>query len=698
MLRTSIFAATVCALGCQSSKPPVSPRPATVDDSALRIRVARAEARRAGGVAELVELATGNDVHARELALRGLGRIGGEKAIETIEAAFADRDPRVVAAAFAAMGLRGALDDKLDWDGRAAVQAIVAGDDVTVRMAAAEALGRAATAGAQSQLVACVSDPQLAASCALALGRLGRRKIAFVPAAAPALIGATLSVDAAVRYAATYALAREHEPAADSAVAAALVTRIADEVPEIRATAIAGLAKRKALDVGRRGVEASLGDADWRVAVEAARALAGADEPGRALVATSLARRWSELVEGDAADAHVIIASLRALAGKPLTARTALDAVTALGERAGADTTLPAITRGWIQCLARVVAPPAAAGQIVEAIASCSLPDHLKLPLLVTDGLGDAAVRRAALRVLLAHDDPRVRAAGLGAFAATWKDADARGQQTLVSTLTAAIASKNPIVASAGIDAADAIYDAAGTDSPHRVTLDAAIAARARAESDVELSTQLYTTIGKRSVAGGADACRAGLSGHPVRAKAAVECLRQLGEAVDMPAPAPAAPPPHDVAGVIGHHVTWRLETTRGTLEIELRPDVAPWAVATIAALTQRGYYNGLELHRVVPNFVAQGGDPTQSGYGGPGFVLPAEPSSTLDGAGYVAGGVGMADAGPDSAGSQWFVMHGRAPHLDGRYTWVGSVIEGQKSADALQIGDRVERAEVVIK
>src|SRR5205085_8540530 len=121
-------------------------------------------------------------------------------------------------------------------------------------------------------------------------------------------------------------------------------------------------------------------------------------------------------------------------------------------------------------------------------------------------------------------------------------------------------------------------------------------------------------------------------------------------------------------------------------------PDVAPWAVATIVTLTRKGYHDGLELHRVVPDFVVQGGDPTQSGWGGPGFAIPAEPSS---GAGFVAGGVGIADAGRDSGGSQWFIMHSAAPHLDGRSTWIGSVISGGKSADALVIGDEVSKASV---
>jgi cyclophilin family peptidyl-prolyl cis-trans isomerase len=75
--------------------------------------------------------------------------------------------------------------------------------------------------------------------------------------------------------------------------------------------------------------------------------------------------------------------------------------------------------------------------------------------------------------------------------------------------------------------------------------------------------------------------------------------------------------------------------------------------------------------------------------------MIPAEPASSADGPGFVAGGVGIADAGRDSGGSQWFIMHSRAPHLDGRYTWIGSVVSGQKSADALLIGDKVVKATI---
>ncbi len=225
--------------------------------------------------------------------------------------------------------------------------------------------------------------------------------------------------------------------------------------------------------------------------------------------------------------------------------------------------------------------------------------------------------------------------------------------------------------------------------------------ARAPVEPDVEEAASILELAGSHHQTGARDACRAGLHRHPAIARAAVACLRSLGELhdADVGVESPAIqPPPVDVATVIGKRVRWKLETTRGEIEIELAPDVAPWGVAAIVALTRTGSYDGLDVHRVVPNFVAQGGDPTNSGTGGPPYMLPAEPASVLDGTGFVEGGVGLADGGPDSAGSQWFIMHSQAAHLDGRYTWVGAVASGQNVADSLLLGDRVLHATVTIE
>jgi cyclophilin family peptidyl-prolyl cis-trans isomerase len=696
--RLAIFVATGLSVGCPSKQPEA---PRADDDSALRVRIAHAEARRAAGVDELLELAQPtHDMRVRELALRGLGRVGGDKAIAALEAALDDQDVRIVAAACFAIGVLGSLDDNPKWQpgGKLLLSALP-----RTPLPALEALGRAGEAAAQAELATRVADkdPAIAAAAAHALARHGRRKLAWSPDARAALAKATAHTDSNVRYAATYALAREHEPPADEEVNAALVARIPDDNPETRAQAIAGLAKRphvidpsgpasgperSAIGAGRAQIEESLRDRDWRVAVEAVRALAGAngDAAGRMLVANSFAVRLAELSKGNEAEAHVVIEALRLFVERPLEDRAQM--MLALEAVASAKTLAP-LTRGWIQC---------SSAPTVDAVLSCGLPDHLRLTLLV-DLTKSAAItaKRAALRVLLAHDDPRVRAAGLNVLPETWKESDAKGQATIVGTIASAIATKNPIVAGTAVDIAGTVYDLIPPGDPLRTNLDTAITTRARTETDVEISASLYGIIGKRAIAGGAEICRAGLAGAPARAKAAAECLRALGEATALPTASAAEPPPGDPASVIGKKLFWHLTTTRGEIVIELRPDVAPWAVTSIVALTKRGFYDGLEFHRVVPNFVVQGGDPTQSGWGGPGYSLPAEPASSADGAGYVQGGVGMADSGRDSGGSQWFIMHSRAPHLDGRYTWIGSVVSGQKSADALLIGDKVEKARI---
>jgi cyclophilin family peptidyl-prolyl cis-trans isomerase/HEAT repeat protein len=742
VLRALLIVGTLLVGGCPSHGPAAPKAP---DDAPLRIRVAQAEVKRAAGVAELLALAADKDVHTRELALRGLGRSGDAKAYAALEQALTDPEPRVVAAAAAAIGVAASLDDK-PLSSAALVAALATAKDARTRTAIIEAIGRAGDENAQ---LAFVTDKQAdLEQVALAFGRFGRRKIKLQDAPRALLVAFSRHSDPRVRYAATYAIGREFEPGENADEVNALVARIADNEAEVRAQAIAALARRKAVAAGRVQIEVALRDGDWRVAVEAVRALAGAsgDDAGRAKVIDSLAVRLAALNSDDAGEGQVVVEAMRLLLEHPIAtqlqlppkaanatklqsqrwvqclraagtvqgasgwktapgttqgtatsagagAQGAAGTPTSAGSKAGAG----AQSTGGAQSGAATQLAPLAGAQTAEAIAQCPLQDHLKLPLmaeLFDEKRSDAGYRRAALRFLLGHEDPRVRAAGIGALPKTWKDGDEHAQATIVGTVISALAVKNPIVAGTAVDAAEQLYDAMGDASPLKATLDSAVVQRATTESDVELVQSLYGLIGKKKIASGAEACRMGLDLPPAAAKAASECLTALGEPKEA-TPREVAAPPVDPASVIGKRVVWHLKTTRGVIDIELRPDVAPWAVAVIVSLTQRGYYDKKEFHRVVPNFVVQGGDPTESGWGGPGFTLPAEPGSVLDGPGYVEGGVGMADAGRDTAGSQWFIMHSRAPHLDGRYTWVGSVVSGQKSADELQIGDRVESATV---
>lgn len=145
----------------------------------------------------------------------------------------------------------------------------------------------------------------------------------------------------------------------------------------------------------------------------------------------------------------------------------------------------------------------------------------------------------------------------------------------------------------------------------------------------------------------------------------------------------------------MGESPLWKLETNRGDVLIELKPASAPFTVSSIDELTRNGQCNGTTFHRVVRNFVIQGGDfDRRDGFGGPGYRLPTEPSFES----FVPGMAGIASSGPDTEGSQFFVTHTWTPHLDGLYTIFGEVIEGMDVVENIQIGDIVLQATIIIR
>ena len=134
------------------------------------------------------------------------------------------------------------------------------------------------------------------------------------------------------------------------------------------------------------------------------------------------------------------------------------------------------------------------------------------------------------------------------------------------------------------------------------------------------------------------------------------------------------------------------LELPTGMVTIELLPELAPHHVARIKELVRKGFYDGTPFHRVIDGFMAQGGDPTGTGTGGSGTKLRAE----FNGEPFVRGIVGMArSASPDSADSQFFIMLGSAPSLDGHYTVVGRVLDGMSSVDRIKKGDPADNGMV---
>ena len=129
------------------------------------------------------------------------------------------------------------------------------------------------------------------------------------------------------------------------------------------------------------------------------------------------------------------------------------------------------------------------------------------------------------------------------------------------------------------------------------------------------------------------------------------------------------------------------IETNRGTIQVELYPEIAPNTVRNFLALVHKGFYDGTIFHRVIPGFMIQGGDPQGTGMGGPGYSIRGEFSANgfENNLKHTRGVLSMARAmHPDSAGSQFFLMVEDAPHLDGQYASFGKVISGIEVCDAI--------------
>ena len=139
-------------------------------------------------------------------------------------------------------------------------------------------------------------------------------------------------------------------------------------------------------------------------------------------------------------------------------------------------------------------------------------------------------------------------------------------------------------------------------------------------------------------------------------------------------------------AAIATADVTATIETSKGTIKLQLFADKAPVTVANFVNLANRGFYNGLKFHRVIKGFMIQGGDPSGNGSGGPGYMFRDEFSPDLKHTG--PGILSMANRGPDTNGSQFFITHVATPHLDGRHTVFGKVLSGQNVVDGIEQGD----------
>jgi len=136
-----------------------------------------------------------------------------------------------------------------------------------------------------------------------------------------------------------------------------------------------------------------------------------------------------------------------------------------------------------------------------------------------------------------------------------------------------------------------------------------------------------------------------------------------------------------------------QLKTSKGTIVLALYPEHAPHTVNNFVFLAEQGFYDGLSFHRVIEGFMIQGGDPTGTGRGGPGYTFDDEVEDnplTHD-----VGVISMANAGPNTNGSQFFITRAPQPHLDGKHTVFGKVQDGQDVVDSIEQGDTIQNVTI---
>ena len=146
-------------------------------------------------------------------------------------------------------------------------------------------------------------------------------------------------------------------------------------------------------------------------------------------------------------------------------------------------------------------------------------------------------------------------------------------------------------------------------------------------------------------------------------------------------------------SNAISEDLIANITTSKGVIKIKLTPEKTPLTVANFVNLSKRGFYNGLTFHRVISDFMIQGGDPLGNGTGGPGYRFQDEFDSSLKH--NRPGTLSMANAGPNTNGSQFFITHVATPWLDGKHAVFGYVEEGQDVVENVRQGDKIEKLEI---
>ena len=677
--RLLVAGAVALAAASCAAKPPlavVPPPPPTYDQKMAAIL--HLEDRRTltdatltpASVGTLQTLVADSEGRVRRRAALAIGRVGLSDGIAPLSTALAtDAEPEVRAMAAFALGLIG------DAAASTALLPALGDPDPRIQGRAAEALGligHAPAAGSIAGMAAALvkagalagvasddeTSPQTPAVEALRLGVYALARLEAIDELRAVVIGAD-GAPVSDWWPLAYALQRVGKPAA---------------LPTLRVWLSRGGSTTRAF--AARGL-GTLKDAQSRSALEALVK----DEKQATGVRVQAMRALAAI--GDRRSASV----LAPLIGKASSNTLRLEAVAALGavgDPAAAEIIVDFLEDAW--------APMRVASQAALARAD---PETFMTVLSGLDVDRDWTVR-AALATTLAGLGPDVAALRLDQLA---RDADPKVR---APALTAQAAIKAPNAAEhflAGLTHPDPVVRAAAAGGLVATKPAGAIAALMKAYEASAADTTyvaraaILTALKAIDAAAAAPLLTAALNDKEWAVRVRAAALLRTGDAASSaipqrPAPAPTEPALDDTAPMIAPTVSPQayVQTTRGEIRIELAVLDAPRTVASLVALVGRGFFDGLAWHRIVPDFVAQGGDPRGDGEGGPGYTIRDE----LNVRPYVRGTVGMALDWKDTGGSQFFITHSPQPHLDARYTVFGHVVSGIEVVDRLEPGDRI--------
>ncbi len=288
--------------------------------------------------------------------------------------------------------------------------------------------------------------------------------------------------------------------------------------------------------------------------------------------------------------------------------------------------------------------------------------------------------------------DARVRATALTLIPPTATDADARAlvvpalTDASITLRTAALAVLTPRATAADIDLALRVHAQAARDVETDVRRGALrLIASAWAKDSAQVAAKTVAAL-RAFNAPGSDAER--------RLVAKVSPLNTWAAATTREAPRPLADYERLVRQWLAPGARQPravIRTQRGDITVELFGADAPLVVEAFVRLASSGFYRNTTFHRVIPNFVAQDGDPRGDGSGGPGFALRDSPTRQR----HDRGALGLATSGPDTGGSQYYLCHSAQPHLDGAYTVFGRVVDGLEIMDRIEQGDRMVRIDI---